>query len=184
MTEREIRTAASIVAALHRTGIKIVKTLTAPGQPRFKFQTIRSGNTITDYLDVRFKGYLSTWQSTTPSDRDGDYVLPGAFKDTIELFMRNPVLLLNHDKSLIAGVFEQVREDSVGLYVEARLSNSPAAWVKHARFQVVEGNLRALSMGGMFSYGPDGRGIHKVELYEGSLTPVPSNPDALVRLAR
>jgi phage head maturation protease len=58
------------------------------------------------------------------------------------------------------------------------LSNSPAEDMKHVRALVAEGHLRTLSMGGRFYYRNDGRGIFKVELYEGSLTPIPANPDA------
>jgi HK97 family phage prohead protease len=147
-----------------------------------QFDVVKEGGQIIDYRDVTIRGYLSTFRGTTEADRDGDYVEDGAFVETIPKFMRNPVLLLNHRNAVesLAGSFTTVREDNRGLYVEAKLSNSPAAMMKDIRAKVAEGHLRTLSMGGIFHYRPDGRGIFKVDLYEGSLTPVPSNPDALI----
>ena len=142
------------------------------------FDTVKQGDMVMDYRNVKIRGYLSTFQSTTPSDRQGDYVLPGAFKDTIGPFMQNPVLLVNHNNDVdsIAGGFDVLREDDKGLYCEATLSN--AEDMKSVRCKVAEGYLRTMSMGGFFTYGQDGRGIEKVSLCEGSLTPVPANPDA------
>lgn len=147
-----------------------------------KFDEVKDGDVVVDYKDVRIKGYLSTFKNTTESDRDGDYVEPGAFKETIPTFMQNPVLLTNHrnDVQSIAGLFDIVREDDKGLYVEAKLSDSPADHMKDIRFKVAEGSLKTLSMGGLFHYKEDGRGIFKVNLWEGSLTPIPANPDAII----
>ena len=50
--------------------------------------------------------------------------------------------------------------------------------MRDTRFKVAEGHLKTLSMGGLFHYKEDGRGIFKVDLWEGSLTPIPANPDA------
>ncbi len=146
-----------------------------------KFTAVKVGDVTTDYQDVTIKGYLSTFQDTTASDREGDYVLPGAFKATIPMFMQNPVLLCDHDNDCesIAGRFTAMKEDKTGLYFEAALSNCPCDDHKCIRFMVAEGNLKTTSMGGVFTYGPDGRGIKEVQLFEGSLTPVPVNQDAI-----
>ena len=146
-----------------------------------KYDTVKDGDTITDYQNVSIRGYLSTFQSTTASDRQGDYVKPGAFAATIPQFMRNPVLLVDHDNDCESAVghFTTVEEDDKGLYVEAILSNCPCDDCKHVRFAVAEGTLRTMSMGGVFVYDTDGRGIKEVQLFEGSLTPVPVNQDAI-----
>lgn len=146
-----------------------------------KFDLVKDGDRIIDYQNVTIKGYLSTFKSTTEADRDGDYVEPGAFKEAIKQFMQNPVMLVNHQNSVqsLAGSFTVVREDAKGLYVEGILSNSPSDMMKDTRAKVAEGHLRTLSMGGRFYYKDDGRGIFKVQLYEGSLTPIPANPDAI-----
>jgi HK97 family phage prohead protease len=146
-----------------------------------KFDTVKEGDKIVDYQNVVLKGYLSTFKDHTPSDRDGDYVLPGAFAETIPNFMKNPVLLVNHRNTVqdLAGGFTKVVEDSKGLYVEAKITNSPAEWARDVRFKVAEGFLRTMSMGGIFYYKEDQHGIFKVSLWEGSLTPIPANPDAV-----
>jgi HK97 family phage prohead protease len=147
------------------------------------FTAIKTGEKVTDYENVTIRGYLSTWQHVTPTDRDGDYVIKGAFTDTIPRFMKNPVLLVNHKNSVdsIAGKFLTVKEDDKGLYVEARITDSPAEWAKDIRWKVANGELQTMSMGGFFFYGEGEmrNAIMKVSLFEGSLTPVPSNPDAV-----
>ena len=155
-------------------------SIASPESKSFTEVKEESGRVV-DYRDVTIKGYLSTFQGTTPSDRDGDYVIPGAFKDTIPAFMRNPVLLCDHRNEVesLIGKFTVVREDSRGLYVEAQLTNSPADEDRSVRFKVAEGILRTMSMGGVFHYNEDDRGIFKVTLWEGSLTPIPANPDAV-----
>lgn len=146
-----------------------------------KFDTIKDGEQIVDYSNVVIEGYLSTFKNTTESDRDGDYVDKGAFTETIKKFLTNPVLLVNHRNQVedLAGSFESIKEDNAGLRFKARLSNSPSEKMKHIRALVAEGHLKTVSMGGLFHYKEDGRGIFKVDLWEGSLTPIPANPDAV-----
>ena len=153
--------------------------LTAPDIK--KFDTIKDGDRIADYQNVTLKGFLSTFKGTTESDREGDYVEPGAFTQTLEIFRRNPVLLVDHRNSVenIAGSFTAVKETAQGLQVEARLSNAPTEIMRDVRAKVAEGHIRSLSMGGVFHYNTDGRGIFKVDLYEGSLVAIPANPDAV-----
>lgn len=142
------------------------------------FTTVKTGDVISDYRDVTIRGYLSTFRGTTESDRQGDYVDEGAFKETIPRFKQNAVMLRDHTNLVeyLVGGFTTVREDAKGLFVEATLSNAPD--VQSVRFKIAEGWLKTLSMGGLFHYKEDGRGIFKVDLWEGSLTPIPANPDA------
>lgn len=145
-----------------------------------KFDVIKDGDTVEDYQNVRIKGYLSTWGDPMAVDRQGDYVMKGAFKETLPKFRRNPVLLVNHQNrvDMLAGSFSTIIEDERGLYIEAVLSNAPSDDMTDIRWKVAEGHLRTLSIGGRFYYSEDGRGINKVDLWEGSLTPIPANPDA------
>lgn len=134
---------------------------------------------IRDYLNVTVKGYLSTFEGTTKADRDGDYVVQGAFAETLPKFLeRNPVMLRDHVNATehVVGSFSKAVEDDRGLYVEAMLSNAPD--IRNIRFKVAEGHLRTLSMGGIFHRSEDGRGIFKVDLWEGSIVAIPANPDA------
>lgn len=183
--------AADITKAILSSGIRIVRNHSRKfarfdvcadiGSPDAKsYDTIVKDGRILDYRNVKIGGYLSTFKSTTPSDRDGDYVEPGAFQAGIDQFRKNPVLLANHNNNVsnIVGTFTNVYEDNKGLYVEATLSNSPGDLTTHTRAVVAEGHLRTLSMGGIFHYAQDGRGIFKVDLWEGSLVAIPANPDA------
>ena len=145
-----------------------------------QFSEVKVDNTVMDYRDVKIKGYLSTFEAVTRSDRDGEYVVEGAFAETIQRFMKNPVMLMNHQRNVesIVGKFTKVKEDKRGLYVEGELSNAPE--LRAIRFKVVEGSINTMSMGGIFHYLEDGRGIFKVDLWEGSLVSIPANPDALI----
>lgn len=133
---------------------------------------------VVDYQNVKIKGYLSTFESTTPVDRQGDAVLPGAFRDTIPKFMQNPVMLVDHRNSAenIAGRFTEMKEDKAGLYFEAAISNAPG--MQDVRFKIMEGSLKTTSMGGLFHYAEGNTKIFKVDLWEGSLVAIPANPDA------
>jgi HK97 family phage prohead protease len=144
------------------------------------FIPVKTGDTVTDYMDVRIKGYLSTFADANETDRQGEYVIPGAFADTIAKFMTNPVMLKDHVNMVayLVGNFTKMTEDVRGLYVEGLLSNSPDC--RDTRFKVAEGMLKTMSIGGLWYYKEDGRGIFKVDLFEGSLTPVPANPKAII----
>lgn len=132
---------------------------------------------IDDYRDVIFDGYASTWNNT---DRDGEVMVAGAFKETIKSFMRNPVALKDHTNKVdnIVGHYEELREDAKGLYIRCRISNAPDC--KSVRFKVVEGSLRAMSVAGLMYLDESGRNIKQVILWEISLVAIPANPEALV----
>ena len=133
---------------------------------------------IVDYRDVSINGYLSTFENMTKADRDGDYVRPNAFDKSIKRFSANPVMLMDHvnDIEHLAGSFTGVEKDGNGLVVVGKISNAPE--LRKVRFLVGEKHLKTLSMGGLFLYGGNGKSIDEVDLWEGSLVPVPSNPDA------
>lgn len=152
--------------------------LGAPGAKKFKEVKDDAGSII-DYRDVEIEGYLSTFESVTEADRDGDRVKAGAFAETIKEFMSNPVLLVDHLNmvSHLAGNFTSVKEDRHGLAIKARVTNSPE--MRDVRFKIAEGFLKAMSMGGIFYYEEDRRTIFKVKLWEGSLVSIPANQDAL-----
>lgn len=138
----------------------------------------RDGEVI-DYRDLRIDGYASTFQETTPEDRVGDYVVQGAFKETLVQYRKNPVVLIGHENRPIAavGFAERIGEDQTGLYFTDKISNDPD--LKWLRWRLMERVLRTVSIGGIFFYGEDNRGIEKVSLFEHSIVAVPANPDAL-----
>jgi len=145
------------------------------------FTRVMIGDRCVDYQNVRLAGYLSTFKSTTPADRQGDWVEPGAFRETLPRFMKNPCLLADHSNQVgrLCGRVTKAIEDTRGLYIEAEVSNGDSEFLRQTRALVAEGHLRTLSMGGLFYYGDNGSAIHKVDLYEATLTPIPANPDAI-----
>lgn len=146
-----------------------------------KMVTIREEETnrVKDYYDVEIEGYGSTYKEVTPEDRDGDYIMRGAFDETLARFKQNPVMLIDHVNSVekLVGSYTKVGVNDMGLALRGKLSNAPE--VRRVRFLVAEGHLKSFSIGGMFRYAPDGRGIEKIELWETSLVAVPANPDAM-----
>jgi HK97 family phage prohead protease len=137
------------------------------------------GNTI-DVQDVTFNGYGSTFEDFTPADRDGDGVSPDAFAKSISQFRKNPVMLINHHRTVqtMAGSYGKVSTDSKGLLMEGNMSNSSHPDIAHARMLVHEKHLKTLSMGGLFFFGRDEKTINEVDLHEVSLVVIPANPDA------
>lgn len=146
-----------------------------------KLSPVKDGSgRIVDYSGVIIEGYLSTFQSTTALDRQGDYVKPGAFADTIGPFMaKNPILLKDHNNQTgcAVGRFMEMKEDNTGLWFRAVLTEAPGE--ADLRVKVAEGIIKTVSMGGIFLRGEDGMGIERVHLWEGSLVPIPANPDAV-----
>ena len=143
---------------------------------------IKEDDVIVDWQDVMFEGYASTFQSVTPEDRIGDYIMPKAFDKWINMFRKNPVMLCDHDRSTecLMGHYSTVDINQNGLFVVGKVTNSPCDEAVHIRFQLVEGSLKTLSIGGSFFYMDDFKGIEEVNLHEISLVTVPCNPDAMI----
>lgn len=162
--------------------IKRFKSVSAFEDEDIKSVEVKDGNDVVDYRDVIIDGYASTFHGTTKADRDGDYVMDGAFTETIADFMKNPVMLIDHDNSVhqIAGSYTKVSQDKRGLAIKGKVSNRPG--LRDVRFLLAEKHLKALSMGGIFYYAEDTKGIRKVTLFETSLVAVPANQDALFQV--
>ena len=147
-----------------------------------KMLTVRDKETqqITDYQKVTLNGFASTFASITPEDRDGDQIGDNAFDNTIPRFMKNPVMLIDHENSVhnIAGSFTRLHASALGLEVNASVSNAPE--LRKVRFLIAEGHLKAFSIGGLFRFSDgDAHVVEEIELFEISLVAVPANPDAL-----
>jgi HK97 family phage prohead protease len=140
---------------------------------------ITDGKDVVDYRDVVVAGYASTFEATTKSDRYGDYIVQGAFSETLKDYQKNSIVLADHDNSVHSAVGKNIiaQEDERGLYVEDLISNAPG--LRDLRIKIVEGIIKTFSIGGFFFYLEDGRGIYRVSLFEHSLVAIPANPDAL-----
>jgi hypothetical protein len=69
--------------------------------------------------DGRFAGYASVFGK---ADEGGDIVMPNAFRKSLGLRGRHRIkMLFQHDPKEPVGVWDTVREDDYGLWVEGRL---------------------------------------------------------------
>ena len=141
---------------------------------------VKTDGIVVDYRDVTFEGYGSTFKNVTPEDRDGDYIMQGAFDRTLRQFMENPVMLTDHTRSVknLMGKYDKISVNNRGLALRGVVTNSPHPDAVHVRFQIMEKALKTLSIGGFFYYMDDYKGIEEIELHETSLVVIPANPDA------
>ncbi|MEO6014105.1 MAG: HK97 family phage prohead protease [Devosia sp.] len=69
--------------------------------------------------DGRFAGYASVFGEV---DDGGDIVMPGAFRKSLGLRGRQRIkMLFQHDPKEPVGIWDVIREDGYGLWVEGRL---------------------------------------------------------------
>lgn len=98
-----------------------------------KFLAERKGDTIT------VKGFASTGDI----DRVKDKVLPTAFTKTIPVFMKNPVMLLQHDDDKVIGRFTEANIKSNGLEVVGEVMYDTDGCMQ----KISDGVLGAFSIG-------------------------------------
>lgn len=89
------------------------------GETGKKFLTVTENDIVKDYRDVVIAGYGSTFQGTTSEDRAGDYIKPGAFDDYLEMFKKNPVMLVDHWACTenVVGSWDEIVVDKRGLHL-------------------------------------------------------------------
>jgi HK97 family phage prohead protease len=132
------------------------------------------------------EGYASVFGNV---DADGDVVLPGAFRKTLDDWSRSrqPLpLIADHDLTTdgVIGSVKQAREDGVGLWVRAGFSSDAKA--QSVRTKMIEGHLKGMS----FTYqavkhymgqvaGKSARFLQELKLFEATVTPFPMNELAM-----
>lgn len=132
---------------------------------------------------IKIKGYAST----PDVDRYDDIVNPKAFKEAIEGYMKNPVVLLGHDANKVIGQVVDYSIDGKGLEVTAVLTND----IDNCFKNIVDKNLRGFSIGFIckaWGYKDEGskqiREITALDLIEISVVSTPANPSALFTLSK
>lgn len=91
-----------------------------------------------------FEGYASVFGNT---DSDGDIILPGAFKKTLETQTRKVAMFFNHRQwEIPVGKWDSIQEDSKGLLVRGQLTpgHSGASDLKAA---MIHGTVEGMSIG-------------------------------------
>lgn len=139
---------------------------------------------------VAIKGFLSTFKNV---DRDGDIVMDGAFDRSLDQLAKTGgtlPLLFDHrnETTSQAGAFESLKITAKGLFFKAFISETPNTI--HQITLIKNGQLKTTSMGGIFKFAQNtdnslrknDKGqffIETVDLFEGSIVSIPSNPKAL-----
>ncbi|MDU1061627.1 MAG: HK97 family phage prohead protease [Leclercia adecarboxylata] len=132
-----------------------------------------------------FEGYGSVFGI---KDSYGDIVVPGAFAKSLNTWSqkgRMPAMLWQHKMSEPIGVYTEMREDDVGLFVKGRLliDDDPLARRAHAHMKA--GSLTGLSIGYVlidWEYSKDKEGwlLKEIDLWEVSPVTFPANDEARI----
>lgn len=146
-----------------------------------KFHRPDAGLEVTDGVVV--SGYASLFGKR---DQGGDVVLPGAYATSLKALAaqgRRVKMLWQHDPAQPIGVWEEVREDGVGLWVKGRIL-ADVARGREAVALLAAGAIDGLSIGyRTLRAERDGKGqrlLAEVELWEVSLVTFPMLPEARV----
>lgn len=140
---------------------------------RYRFIDIKAASE-----EGTFTGRLSVYGNR---DEQGDIVERGAFDRTIQKNGGRVPLLLNHDPAALVGTLE-LRDSETALEVTGRLVLSTVR-ARETYDLLRAGALKGLSIG--YKTVRDriesgARRLLEVDLFEGSLTPIPANREALV----
>lgn len=127
---------------------------------------------------------IEGYANTSTKDRVGDVVLPSAFEKSLPTYLKNPVLLVNHDWTDVGGVTQQAQITDKGLYIKARISDTRG----DIKTLVREGCLRTFSIGyneldADYDESTKTKVIKELELLEISVVSVPANTEAVFTTA-
>jgi len=151
--------------------------------------TIQTKQQIRDFtLDIkeiteagRFSGYASVFDVIDYYD---DIILRGAFAKSIS--EKIPAMLWQHESTEPIGIYESIREDDIGLWIEGRLLLDLEK-AKEAYILLKNQAIRGLSIGFIPTLweweNRENRRIRilkEIDLWEISLVTFPANPKALV----
>lgn len=120
-------------------------------------------------------------------DREDEAFLPGAFEQGVDKYFKdNPILCYHHHYDQALGTVKTVKLDGKGLFVKAHLdSPEPGTNAADIFNKVKSGTIKGFSVGGIFKkrMTPAGPRIHKVDIAEISVTPLPMEPGSLFAVA-
>lgn len=114
------------------------------GAPERKYFRSEQGLTVTDGQGV--EGYASLFGM---KDQGGDVVLAGAYGESLKRLARRQgkvKMLWQHDPAQPIGVWDEVREDAIGLWVKGRILTEVARG-REAAALLAAGAIDGLSIG-------------------------------------
>lgn len=132
-----------------------------------------------------FEGYGSVFGVKDSYD---DVVVPGAFSKSLEAWREKkslPAMLWQHRMDEPIGVYTDMKEDDVGLYVKGRLLIDDDPLAKRAHAHMKAGSLTGLSIGYMLKDWEYDRTkevflLKEIDLWEVSPVTFPSNDEARI----
>lgn len=129
----------------------------------------------TSGTDCVIEGYANTMSK----DRVGDVVYPKAFEKTLPTYLKNPVLLANHDWNDPVGVVQHAEITDKGLFIRARVSDTR----EDIKTLIREKCLRTFSIGyneldADYDEETKTKYVKELELLEISIVTVPANTEA------
>lgn len=135
--------------------------------------------------EVTDEGYFSGYGSVFDVVDDwDDVIIRGAFASTLQ--KKTPIMLWQHDSAEPIGVYERVREDDIGLWVEGRLLLEIEKG-REAHILLKNRAIRGLSIGFLpLAWEWETRDnvrvrvLKDIDLWEVSLVTFPANPKAVV----
>lgn len=132
-----------------------------------------------------FEGYGSVFGVKDSYD---DIVVPGAFENSLAAWKAKsamPAMLWQHNMSEPIGIYTEIREDDVGLFVKGRLLIDDDPLAKRAHAHMKAGSLTGLSIGYVLKDWEYDRTkeaflLKEIDLWEVSPVTFPSNDEARV----
>lgn len=132
-----------------------------------------------------FEGYGSVFGVKDSYD---DVVVPGAFSKSLDAWREKkslPAMLWQHQMDEPIGVYTDMKEDDVGLYVKGRLLIDDDPLAKRAHAHMKAGSLTGLSIGYMLKDWEYDRTkevflLKEIDLWEVSPVTFPSNDEARI----
>ncbi len=127
---------------------------------------------------------IEGFANTSTKDRVGDVVLPSAFSKSLPTYLKNPVLLANHDWNDPCGKCMSAEIQEKGLYIKARVSDTR----QDIKTLIREGVLSTFSIGYNevdtdFDESTKTKYIKELELLEISIVTVPANTESTFKIS-
>ena len=137
--------------------------------------------TATDTIDSI---YIEGYASTNDTDRSGDVVPASVWQAGIKNYLKNPIILSQHDHDDPIGRMVEHKVDSTGLWIKARISAAAEVFSL-----VKDGVLTAFSVGfrvmdAEYNAVTELFVIKELELVEISVVSVPCNQNTLFSLSK
>lgn len=137
--------------------------------------------------DIITRGYGSTWIE----DRDGEFVHPKAFDESLPDYLAsNPIMLWQHNTDWPLGKFLDAAPDQYGLDMLGLVPKSEdhePDWRHLAYNAIAKGIVRTKSIGGyfrrMFDEQEGKMWIREIDLMEVSIVSIPANPASIFEAA-